>query len=98
MDFHIVSGSAQHELRKICDALGIRSYFGEVLGSPTAKVELVRDLINSLGLDIERTGLVGDSVNDYEAAVENKLRFFGFRNDGLRGFGSYLEQIKELPV
>lgn len=98
LEFHIVSGSAQHELRIICEELGIRGYFGEILGSPTPKSDLVRTLIESLDLDLAKTGLVGDSRNDYDAAFANGVRFFGYRNTDLRGFGVYLERIGDLPV
>lgn len=96
--FHIVSGSAQIELRQLCTNLEIDQYFGQILGSPTPKNQLVHDLIDAENLEKAKTGLVGDSKNDYEAASRNGIHFFGYRNESLRGLGTYLDRIDDLPV
>jgi len=94
--FHIASGSAEVELNKICEALGIRDYFGDVRGSPTPKVDLVAEIIRDNRLEKERTALVGDAGNDFEAATLNGITFYGYRNEHLRGRGIYLEDINTL--
>ena len=96
--FHIASGSAEVELNQICEGLGIRSYFGDVRGSPTPKVDLVAEIIVRRQLDKRQTALVGDAGNDYEAACANGIAFYGFRNESLQGRGSYLENFDDLPV
>lgn len=74
----IVSGSEQNELRYLCSKQGIDTYFINILGSPTEKSELVRTLIQEEGCTEIDTILIGDSRNDYDAAVKNKIPFYGF--------------------
>ena len=74
-NFHIVSGSDEIELRYLCKALGIDSYFITINGSPTAKKELVRNVMHSFEYDKAETILIGDSINDCEAARMNNLGF-----------------------
>lgn len=95
---HIVSGSAEKELREICVSLKIRNCFGQVRGSPTPKNQLVTDLITDMELIREETGLIGDSRNDYEAAATNGLQFFGYRNESLMGLDHYLVQFDDLCI
>jgi HAD superfamily hydrolase (TIGR01549 family) len=78
--FHIVSGSDQEELRYLCKELGIDRYFLSIHGSPTPKNKLVKDLLNLYKYKLEETCLIGDSINDYEAAKNNNILFFGYNN------------------
>jgi phosphoglycolate phosphatase-like HAD superfamily hydrolase len=80
---YIVSGSDQEELRYLCDALGITRYFKAIHGSPTPKVEWVRQLINDHVSIKENCFLVGDSINDKQAANENGIDFFAYNSDVL---------------
>lgn len=79
-NFHIVSGSDQEELRFLCNELNISNYFITINGSPTAKKQLVKNLLKKYNYNTEETCLIGDSVNDYEAAKENQISFFGYNN------------------
>jgi HAD superfamily hydrolase (TIGR01549 family) len=85
--FFVVSGSDQEELRYLCKELGIKHYFEEITGSPTPKIENVEMLIRNHQLDITDVALIGDSYNDYEAAHENNIAFFGYNNELLKGVG-----------
>ena len=78
--FHIVSGSDQDELRYLCKELNIAKYFLSINGSPTPKNKLVKDLLFKEGYDIDSTCLIGDSINDFEAAKKNRILFMGFNN------------------
>lgn len=78
--FHIVSGSDQEELRYLCKELGIFKYFLSIDGSPTPKNQLVNDLLNKYNYSKFETCLVGDSINDYEAAKNNNIKFYGYNN------------------
>lgn len=92
---HIVSGSDQNELRQICHGLDIDKFFSSIHGSPIPKKELVRNLLERHGYDLEATILIGDSINDYEAAVENGITFFGYNNLKLREEGkNYIESFR----
>lgn len=80
-NMHIVSGSDGVELRKICESLDIGKYFKTIEGSPTTKQVLVKNLIaqSYLGKNNEIC-LIGDSINDYEAAQNNLIDFWGYNN------------------
>lgn len=91
---HIVSGSDQSELRHICRNLDIEKYFISIHGSPTPKKKLVKDLLLENGYSTEQTLLIGDSINDYEAAVENGISFYGYNNLQLKETSNnYIEKF-----
>lgn len=93
-NFHVVSGSEQNELRFLCRELGIADYFISIHGSPTPKDQLVRDLLIAHNYNIQDTVLIGDSINDYEAALKNKIAFIGYNNPSLIGKGNYLQNFQ----
>lgn len=92
---HIVSGSDGNELRYLCEALKIDNYFISIHGSPTAKKELVSTLILEHGYNKNDCLLIGDSINDFEAARANEIDFYGYNNPELRMY-AYLESIHNL--
>jgi phosphoglycolate phosphatase-like HAD superfamily hydrolase len=67
---HIVSGSDQTE-------------FKSIHGSQTPKNDLVKMIIEEHNYDPSFGILIGDSINDYEAAEENELHFQAFGNTEL---------------
>jgi phosphoglycolate phosphatase-like HAD superfamily hydrolase len=75
---HIVSGSDGNELVEICDYLGLSSYFLSIHGSPRPKIKLVEDLLKQNKYFNEECLLIGDSINDWEAASINNISFMGF--------------------
>ena len=94
---HIVSGSDQAELRFLCNKLGITQYFISIHGSPTPKKELVKKLLLKNQYVKDSSILIGDSINDFEAARENGIDFFGFNNINLQqGFDNYIISFEEL--
>lgn len=93
----IVSGSDEKELNELCEKLGIRSYFGLIKGSPTPKIELVRNIIVQKKLDPKDCLLIGDSINDFDAAIANEIDFYGFNNRELKNLGTaYIEAFEEV--
>lgn len=82
-NFHIVSGSDQKELRFLCQELGLTHFFISIHGSPTPKKILVKNLIVKYGYDQEKTCLIGDSINDFEAADDNRIHFLAYNNESL---------------
>ncbi len=91
-EMHIVSGSDQNELRTLCDSLEVAHFFESINGSPTPKTELVRRL--TAGRSSGQFVLIGDSMNDFEAASANGIDFFGYNNPGLRGTGTgYIDKF-----
>jgi len=82
-NFYIVSGSEHNELNYLCDKLDVSKYFIDICGSPVPKNELVNNLLKKRHCKNEETILIGDSINDYEAAQINNIKFCGFNNNSL---------------
>lgn len=83
-NMYIVSGSEQNELRYLCKKLGIDNYFKIILGSPIHKNELVKNILNKEKLDSKESILIGDSINDYDSAIVNDIKFYGYNNKKLK--------------
>jgi len=79
-NMYIVSGSEQEELRWLCEKLNLIKYFHSVVGSPTPKYELVKNIIQTHQYETNSCILIGDSINDYDAAVTNGIEFIGYNN------------------
>jgi len=82
--FHIVSGSEEQELNYLCSQLGIDHYFKTIEGSPTPKKQLVKNILEEYRYIPSEAILIGDSFNDYEAAIENGIHFYGYNNPELK--------------
>lgn len=96
---HIVSGSDQNELRFLCEKLGISSYFKSISGSPTPKIQLVKNLIEKEIIDPKLTCLIGDAGNDYDAARESNIHFYGYNNQNLANLGfGYIERFGDFKL
>ena len=94
IDMYIASGSDQEELRFLCEQLGIKKYFKEIYGSPISKIENVKTLLKDSNFNKENCVLIGDSINDYEAAKENNIEFRGYNNINLKDKGTYIYSFK----
>jgi phosphoglycolate phosphatase-like HAD superfamily hydrolase len=91
---HIVSGSDQTELRAVCAYLGLTQYFVSIVGSPILKPQLVKQLLYDYGYKNNEVAFIGDSVNDYDAAVNNNIDFYGYNNTALLKLpGSYINKF-----
>lgn len=98
-NFHIVSGSEHNELNFLCQKLDLSQYFISINGSPTPKNQLIKNLLESYNYNINQTILIGDSINDYEAASVNKIGFYGFNNENLRDKSKiYIEDWNNLII
>ena len=94
MEMHVVSGSDQEELRFLCKQLGLSSNFHSINGSPTPKIQLVANLIDGQN---KTFALIGDSMNDFEAADKNGIHFYGYNNAELKGVGKgYINSFSDL--
>ena len=95
-DFHLVSASDEKELIYLCSNLDIKKYFKSISGSPVNKIENIKRLLKSNN-DIEsKCCLIGDSINDKVAAIENSISFFGFNNKKLIKDSEYIYTFKSL--
>lgn len=98
-EMHIVSGSDGNELRAICKGLGLDGYFKTINGSPTPKKQLVKDVLSSNGYAPEEVVLIGDSINDFEAAQVNGISFCGYNNLSLQTISSnYIKSFSSVEA
>ncbi len=79
-EMYIVSGSDGEELRIICDELKISKYFKSINGSPTPKTTLIKTILSENNYKNETCVLIGDSINDYSAAMDNAIYFKAYNN------------------
>ena len=92
-NFHIASGSDGRELLYLCEKLGINKYFKSIHGSPVPKITLVDDILTSNKYYKKETVLIGDSINDQEAALSNGILFYGYNNLELKSEGKYINSF-----
>lgn len=91
---HIVSGSDQSELRFLCKELNIATNFLSINGSPTSKKELVSSILENYKYSKNQVVLIGDSINDFEAAKFNGIEFKGYNNKNLKRLNTgYIESF-----
>ena len=95
-DFHLVSASDEKELIYLCSNLDITKYFKSISGSPVNKIENIKRLLKSNNYIESKCCLIGDSINDKVAAVENSISFFGFNNKKLIKDSEYIYTFKSL--
>lgn len=86
---YVVSGSDEAELNYLCRQLQIDGFFRAIKGSPTPKIQLVASLLEQEQLPPEQVLLIGDSVNDWDAARKNQIHFAGYNQPGLKGKGDF---------
>jgi len=89
INLHIASGSEEKELRYLNEALGLSDYFLSIYGSPKPKIEIVSQLMSENLYNKNETILIGDSINDYDAAKASGIRFFGYNNSDLKSVSFY---------
>jgi len=93
-EMHIVSGSDGKELRIINDSLDLSSFFKTINDSPTPKKQLVAAVLADNQYDKKEVILIGDSINDFDAASFNEISFAGYNNTELKKVsGNYIEQF-----
>jgi HAD superfamily hydrolase (TIGR01549 family) len=94
---YIVSGSDEKELNEICKKTGIAGYFMAIYGSPAHKSQLVADILRKNNYRNDQTVLIGDSINDYEASVDNGIDFIGYNNLELDKISTqYIQSFKNI--
>lgn len=93
-NMHIASGADDNDLKYICNKLNLNKYFISITGSPTLKSEIVNKIIVSNNYDKNETILIGDSLNDYNAAEKNNILFYGFNNRDLKSMGNYIHSFR----
>ena len=97
-NMHIASGADDSDLKEICKAQGLDKYFLSIHGAPEKKDKIVRSILEVNSYHIENTILIGDSINDHDAAKTNKLQFFGYNNIELRNKEFYIDSFSEITL
>jgi len=97
-NFHIASGSDEKELNYLCKELKISQYFLSINGSPIHKNNLVKDILFKNNYLKDETILIGDSINDYEAANVNNINFYGYNNINLRNKQFYIVSFEQFGL
>ncbi len=96
---HVASGAEEEELKFICEKLGIKEFFVSIHGSPTIKPLLVEKIIKENGYNPLNLILIGDSINDYQAANQNNIEFYGYNNPSLKEVTkNYIETFTSFVV
>jgi phosphoglycolate phosphatase-like HAD superfamily hydrolase len=72
---YVASATPTEELQKIIDIKDLTQYFKAVLGSPRKKAELIKEIMQKN--HHQSALMIGDSINDYDAAVEAEVSFLG---------------------
>lgn len=94
-NFHIVSGSEENELKYLCNQLEISNYFKSINGSPIDKNNLIKNVLKEKKYNPLNCILIGDSINDYDAARINKIKFFGYNNINLKSKINYIDNFRD---
>ena len=84
---YVCSGAPHEELNLILRGRGLTPYFAGIYGSPPAKAELLRGIIDRAGVEPATAVMIGDSDTDLDAAVRVGTLFYG-RGGELEG-GSF---------
>jgi HAD superfamily hydrolase (TIGR01549 family) len=73
--FFLITATPQQEIESIIDQLNIPSYFKQIIGAPIKKEDALKNIVVDFSINPEEAIMVGDSINDYEAAVINNVKF-----------------------
>ena len=92
-NMHIASGADENDLKYICKKLELEKYFLSINGSPKVKSEIVKDILIDNTYTKDETILIGDSINDLEAATINQIKFYGYNNILLKKY-CYIKKFK----
>ncbi len=95
-NMHIASGADESDLHYICEKLDLSQYFHSIHGSPIIKSDIVKTILEFNNYKNEETILIGDSINDYEAAKENAVEFYGYNNQKFKNSSKYLTSFEKV--
>ncbi len=97
-NLYIASGADENDLQFICNSLNLNQYFLSINGSPKVKSEIVKNILEESTYKREETILIGDSINDYEAANNNNIEFYGFNNKSLKNKFKYVDSYESFKL
>ena len=71
----VITGTPTEEIKIILNRKGLDNYFISAVGSPSTKSHWVNKLLKEHNLDKEECIFIGDALSDYNAAIENGIKF-----------------------
>jgi phosphoglycolate phosphatase-like HAD superfamily hydrolase len=102
---HIVTATPDTEIQQIVSARHLEPYFVSVYGSPTTKVAAIEKILKNRGTPLSSVIFIGDSKNDWQAAVTTGVRFIGRvrtedRNPfkGLSGLDAIIPDLRSIKA
>lgn len=75
--FFIASGTPDDELTEILERRKIKDYFRETHGTPKGKPQIITNILERYDLKPHTMPFVGDAMNDYLAAAQVGIPFYG---------------------
>ncbi len=81
IDFYVVSGTPEEELREIVKCRGMDVFFKGVFGSPEQKGEIAKMILQQNGYSSQEVVFIGDSITDFRGARDSGIRFIGRVNN-----------------
>lgn len=97
-NFHIVSGAEHNELNYLCNSFELSKYFITINGSPTKKAILVKNVIEINNYNKNETILIGDALTDYNASIQNGIKFYGYNNKEIKDKEYYIDSFKDFKL
>jgi phosphoglycolate phosphatase-like HAD superfamily hydrolase len=73
----IASGTPHNELVEILSRRNLDGFFCEAHGTPRTKTEIIQDILERHDMTPIEMPFIGDAMNDYKAAVQIGLSFYG---------------------
>ena len=102
---HIVTATPYEEICRIIRARHLTTCFASVHGAPTAKSAAIEEILEQGGIRPPSALFIGDSRNDWQAAVTTGVRFIGRvrpgdRNpfEGLPGIEATIPDLQSLKA
>jgi len=93
----IVSATPIDEIRTIARKKNIYTYFQDIFGSPTNKIEWGKYILDTYKIKANETLFIGDAMSDYKASIENKMHFLlRSTQDNKNLFSKDIHSIKDL--
>lgn len=93
---HIASGAEENELRFLCNSHNLSGYFVSIHGSPTPKEQVIANILKTHSYNPSECAMIGDAINDFNAASANGVPFYGYNNEELKSVSAqYIDSFKE---
>lgn len=73
----VASGTPEDELERILTRRGMRHYFSSTCGAPARKSAIIAGFTQNHTLDRSRVLMIGDSLTDYQEAMQAGVSFLG---------------------